>query len=298
MGSVSADALKYWSVLNDHGTELLKSVEDDWMTLLADKTKKEPDYLAFLSENSAFFFSHAVQFQYFAISELRLGTDYRIDFVLPVENFSYGLTYCLVEIESPHTRPFTKKRVASARLNAAMQQIRDWRNWIKANRAPAKRIFPSSAWTMDSLPVFTYRIVIGRRDDEDRHHDKVMECAADIRAEIRSFDWLTDLLRFKIKHGEFRTSIMGGLSPQIAGMNDAVKNAIMNPFACSLTEGEWKEIVRERPRPICHFISSVGAGLANALRSNARFPQFEKLWVSLPKRIRNRISRDFDPKRG
>ena len=292
MSAATPASLKYWSVLNTHGDALLKSVEDDWSALLSNKKAKEAAYLTFLSEHSAFFFSHAVQHQYFSIAELRLGTDYRADFVVPADNFSYGLQYCLIEIESPHTPPFTKKRVASARLNAAMQQIRDWRTWLRANRSSAHKLFPSSAWIMDSQPVFTYKIVIGRRDDKERHLDKVMEYAAEINAEIRSFDWLTEMLNVRSKR--FRTSMLGALSPEIKAMPDTVKNAIVNPFARSLTEKDWKDLVRGTNYKMTHFLSTLGDGLAEALCSNSRESQFKKIWTKLPAATRKKIESSFN----
>jgi hypothetical protein len=87
---------------------------------------------------------------------------------------------------------------------------------------------------------------------------------------------------------------MGSLSPQIMDMPDTVKNAIMNPFARSLTEAEWKEIVRGKPYTMPHFLSSVGAGLAKKLGSNARHSEFEKIWEALPEARRKEVAAKFN----
>jgi hypothetical protein len=74
--------------------------------------------------------------------------------------------YCPFKQVKAHTPAFTKRRVASAQLNEAMQQIRDGKSWITAKRGPGQR-----SWTAG----------IGERVGQ-------AICAAEPRADVGQID--------------------------------------------------------------------------------------------------------------
>ncbi|MGE3832203.1 MAG: Shedu anti-phage system protein SduA domain-containing protein, partial [Parvibaculaceae bacterium] len=64
----------------------------------------------------------------------QIGTQYRADFcVLQVSQG--GATAHLIEIESGHDRLFTKGVTPARKLQGALGQIHNWRDWIEKNRA-------------------------------------------------------------------------------------------------------------------------------------------------------------------
>src|SRR5437016_610377 len=95
-----------WFSLNYELAAHYHNVMDDWEQLLDNKSLNESDYLAFLRDHAGFVFNDSCR-QLVSISELELGADLRVDFVLANDNSSYGFQYELVELESPHERAFT-----------------------------------------------------------------------------------------------------------------------------------------------------------------------------------------------
>src|SRR5450759_1300552 len=116
--------IHHWEILNENNNPIVHSVRVGWDTLLRDRTHKERHYQQFIAEHAGFFVSplwHSTLF----LSKIRLGSEYEIDFVIPHDRASLGFTYELIEIESPHSVPYTKHGDPSARLTHAVQQVQN-----------------------------------------------------------------------------------------------------------------------------------------------------------------------------
>lgn len=62
-----------------------------------------------------------------------IGTQYRADFCV-LQAFQGGAVAHLIELESSHESLFTKRLTPARRLQSALGQIDDWRQWIERNR--------------------------------------------------------------------------------------------------------------------------------------------------------------------
>ena len=257
-----------WNEVTD--SPIHEAVKADWHELLDDTSKSEPDYLAFLRSHAGFFSPIMHNFETVLISELRLGADYRIDFVLGGSVRSYGFKYTLIEIESPHTAPFTKKGVPSARLTTAMQQTRDWRNWIASHREEVRRLFP--AWTDLQLD---YQIVIGRRSDP--HMKKRNQISSQEPFHIRSFDYLTDF--FEAMRFSAFTEPSSGPTP----LSLELDNEFTNPFYMAYSDRQWRCIVDDSDLKNYHMVTeNIRSLLANREYNTERPEKFRCYLATLP----------------
>jgi hypothetical protein len=74
-------------------------------------------------------------------SKVRLGSEHEVDFVC-FDTGSYGPEWRLIEIEGPRKRPFAKSGEPSAHLLHAIQQVRDWHDWMHNNLDYARKLMP------------------------------------------------------------------------------------------------------------------------------------------------------------
>ena len=99
--------LLFWSILNHEGARVRSRIVRRWQRLLDDRKAQEEEYHQFLHDNAAWFFSDGIN-RLVVLSKVRLGANCVTDFVSTYSQLSYGFLYELIEIESPHTVPFTK----------------------------------------------------------------------------------------------------------------------------------------------------------------------------------------------
>jgi hypothetical protein len=105
---------------------------DEYLGLL-DAGASESKVQTFLGARSYFFNGVIRLWGYSSLySKIRLGTQHEIDFVC-FDTGSYGPEWRLIEIEVPNKRLFTKFGEPSAHLLHAIQQVRDWHDWIHKN---------------------------------------------------------------------------------------------------------------------------------------------------------------------
>ena len=118
-----------------------KQIIHEWETLLSNTKLKEKDYHAFLMAHPGIFLTGPRS--YLVVSKLKLGSFYETDFVIVNEGFSEGTQYNLIEIETPHRKLFDSSGKPTAKLNSALQQIRDWRRFLIDHRTSMKNAFPT-----------------------------------------------------------------------------------------------------------------------------------------------------------
>ena len=92
-----------WDELNK-SNPIVKSIKDDLCKLLLEK-RKEQEYHDYLKTHASFFLYDDMEDPFFAISKLKLGSDFETDFVIPKENYSMGITWHLIEIKTPNAAP-------------------------------------------------------------------------------------------------------------------------------------------------------------------------------------------------
>ena len=260
-----------WSFLNNKANKVLLNILEDWENLLGE-TRTEESYHRFIAEHAGFFLcDHETRFV--AISKLRLGADHLIDFAVAEERRSKGLYWELIEIENPHTPPFIRRGVPSAKLTNAIQQVLDWKRWLIENRREAERLFPADGVRTQKNPNFGYTIIIGTRMNTEKWVHKRNQLSEELGIEIRSFDYLADAFR---THNFFDRAILASAEAKI--LTDWQLNYLANPFSMAYNDSIWREILKEIKPNGRHFVSlSAESLLLHQQYNKSRFSQFQHL---------------------
>jgi len=271
-----------WTLLSYERKDLLKPIESKWRSLLVDPRAMESDLHNFIAEHASLFFGQEA----IVISQFDLGSDYQVDLVIAADEGSYGIDYKLVEIELPRKPPYTRSGNPSARLTHAIQQVLNWKTWLKRYRGHVRRFFPSEYHGWEEFTNFSYCIFIGRRTSP-AITAKRNELAREIGIEIRSFDYLTHLLRQNISNVWDATNPTDG-----GGPNLRTRNRLANPFTQAYTCRAWKELVDQRPFEYDNFVPKNAADLLAQRTYSRELDEFLSWWNSLPRHSRwRRISR-------
>jgi hypothetical protein len=258
-----------WSHLFNDGKFIVDEIISKWNYILKHRLPEE-EYHNFISEYSGFFFSPFRRI-FFTISKLRLGSDFVVDFVVPKENYSLGLTYELIEFKPPYHQPFTKKGIQSARLSEAINQILSWKEWIKDNRSEATKIFPASGIRLYGKPNFSFKIVIGRRNANKEWIDRRIALGKQLNIEIRSYDYLTDLLKERMFFDEAATG-----SAEDSKLTDYQKNQLANPFFKSFSDQQWRNLIKKEGRVVPHFVCFCAESIIENRYLNQMYFKFDK----------------------
>lgn len=118
-------------------------------------------------------------------SHPRLGGGRHIPDFLYCDSDSLGYKWVLVELESPREEATTKNEAISAMCQHAVEQILDYRSWLRDNALAEQREFPGISDRCEGY------IVIGRRDGG--RTEKERRRLADFREqhiEVASYDRL------------------------------------------------------------------------------------------------------------
>jgi len=175
---------------------------DKYDRLLA-KRAREQDVQAFLEEHSYFFNGilrlYAPSPLY---SKVRLGSEYEMDFAW-FDTASSGPDWRFVELEAPAYPMFTKAGEPSARLQHAMQQVRDWNAWIHRHLDYARALMPRIEYPL------AY-VFVGRRAQlTSQTRERLRRLAFENRSQVHlhTLDWFVGAAR----------SVQGLLRPRGGG---------------------------------------------------------------------------------
>ena len=132
----------------------------------------------------------------YQLSKPRFGAELIPDFLI-AEMSSIGIQWHAVEIESPRSKAHRRDGLPSSKLNHAIGQIRDWRQWLRNNIDYARRPREQNGLGLVGIDDrVTGLILIGRRQE---HNDRYNEFRRDEidrrRIVIHSYDWLVDVAR-------------------------------------------------------------------------------------------------------
>lgn len=174
---------------------IYQDILNTWEGMLNNTQLKEQDYQYYLQNYPAVFLT--VEESYLVISRLKLSSNYETDFVIVKEGYSNGTEYELIEIESPHTKLFDKAGKPSAKFNAALQQIRDWKRLLINDKPLFYRTFPTDNAKVIRDSKLSFKIIIGRRTDDLEELEKRRQIAEQENIEILSFDRLMDIAQWR-----------------------------------------------------------------------------------------------------
>ncbi|MEQ9229495.1 MAG: DUF4263 domain-containing protein, partial [Cyclobacteriaceae bacterium] len=225
---------------------------------------KEHDYHNFLKQHAGLFLTS--DDSYLVISKLKLGNEFETDFVVLRDNFSNGNHLEFIEIEKPQSKLFTKSGVPSKDFNTALQQIRDWRTFLKENKVWFRKYLPTRNTRILSNSSVSFKIIIGTSTRLDLDNFKRNEIANELNVEVRSFDYLTDRLKRRVFHNyawleHYRTSEQG--------------NLLANPFHQAISDSQWRKFCQNRVS-YSHFYSRHVDEVLNMREYSDLFDQFKK----------------------
>src|SRR4051794_29047160 len=112
-----------------------------WRSLI-EQPLDEHVYQSFVAEHAGLFLPTSIH-EAVVISKLKLGSEFETDFVVVKDDFSFGLKYTLIELETPHSKLFPSLNKPSNRLNSALARIASCRQYIEEHRAESRQLFPS-----------------------------------------------------------------------------------------------------------------------------------------------------------
>ena len=159
------------------------------------RNPKEPKMHRFLEDNPKFLIQVlGAGHGRYQLSKKRLGSEFVPDFLV-AEMSSIGMEWYAVEIESPRKSPHNKDGSFNKHLNHAINQIRDWREWLMNNIDYARRPKNEDGLGLVGIdPRVAGIIIIGRRSNFPPRYNKFRRQLIDQnRIVIHSYDWLVDV---------------------------------------------------------------------------------------------------------
>lgn len=228
---------------NWYSHDLKNNKIQEWKSLLSENLL-ENQYQKFLSNNAGIFLGN--ENCHLVISKLKLGSELETDFVTLTDGFSNGNVFELIEIKQPNAKLFNEKGLITFEFNRAIQQIRDWKRWLMDNRNWMKKYLPTINTKIINSNHIKFKIIIGRRLENEFEIEKRNQIADEIGAEIRSFDFLTDKIERRMFFG------IGWLPDEI---EYSLHQELGNPFYKSFTDSQWKKLCNENRLSTFHFYS-------------------------------------------
>jgi len=128
--------------------------------------------------------------------KVRLGSKYEPDF-LCLDIPSSGDEWLGVELEPTRIKIVTKSGRKSAKLEHALQQVRDWRSWIGENLSYARNERSTNGLGLRNIQSrFTGYVIIGRRADYTHGFNSLRtQVFRDELIHIRSWDGIIEWAR-------------------------------------------------------------------------------------------------------
>lgn len=140
----------------------------------------------------------------YAFREKQLGCHYRIDWAVANGN-SGGLSWELIELQSPLQSPFKRDGSLSSETRAGIQQILDWRNWLADNVDYARRSRADNGLSLHGIRYNRGLVVVGRRSlynaapGRERYDQNRHGCKEAHNIEIVSYESFIESLRFRFE---------------------------------------------------------------------------------------------------
>jgi hypothetical protein len=192
-------------------TEELKTICDDFKSLLYDTNTGEREILNFIRDRRAYHLIGSIQKKNynfghhgtFIFPELQLGTNHRVDYLMLGRN-SDGFHFVFVELESPYGKITIGDGDEGEVIRKGLNQADDWDRWLDENYASIAETLgkyrhpeydlPEEFYKLDKTRI-KYLVVAGRRNDFNKklrrkrrkladdkkiilmHYDNLLDCA-------------------------------------------------------------------------------------------------------------------------
>lgn len=187
--------------------------QDDVINLkdVIDNADSEEDIQQYLKVNPKPLVQHLVGGHgRWVIPKAKLGSNLVTDFILGVKH-SYGYEWTLVELESHSKKLFKKSGEFTAMLNQAINQIEDWRHWLKDNRDYATRSLAENGLGLTSIDQNAQGHILIGRDSQFNTMDAEAKARSDNyrrsanndrRIKIHTYDYLLRTLEGRLQDFE------------------------------------------------------------------------------------------------
>jgi hypothetical protein len=162
------------------------------LAYLIDKDATELELQKFL-ERHPYVLSQQFTHCHHVFPNVRLGERYTADFFC-LDIPSSGKEWIGVEIEEPGKKVITKAGRRTAKLEHALQQVRDWRKWITDNIDYARRSRDKNGLGLDDIQPRSFAcVIIGRRKDYSDEFNRLrQQIFRDELIDIRSWDGILE----------------------------------------------------------------------------------------------------------
>lgn len=164
---------------------------------LIDEATDERPLQRFITENPGIL-AALVRGNYgtFVLPWPRLGADFVPDFLVAHAD-SISINWTMVELESPSVVPFLQDGRPSEPLRNAIQQVHDWRDWLRNNLDAARRARTEYGIGLPGIREDAAGLIlIGWRGDPPARYDlERQRLSVDSQILVHSYDWLIDMLR-------------------------------------------------------------------------------------------------------
>ena len=139
--------------------------------------------------------------------KVRLGIQYEVDFFC-LDIPSSGREWWAVELEPTKRQVITKSGRRTAHLEHALQQVRDWRQWVTHNLGYAQRDKSCNGLGLIDIETrFWGYVVIGRRQHFSTSFDSLRrQISRDEQIQIRSWDGIVEWGRKRAKIFGYKSS--------------------------------------------------------------------------------------------
>lgn len=176
----------------------------DELERLLDREVSENQLQAYLTENR-YLLGQMFQHCYYVFPRVNLGSEYEADYFC-LDQPSSGIEWYGVEIECSTKQVITKSGRKRAELEHALQQVRDWRSWVRNNMAYAQRRKGKYGIGLEGIHAdFFGYVIIGRRKHFNTKFEEIrQDLRRNERIEVRSWDSL-------VEHGRRRADVLGRL---------------------------------------------------------------------------------------
>jgi Shedu protein SduA, C-terminal len=181
------DWLERFSVPRPSG---LAGLADRFEKLL-DTAEREEELQKFFEENP-FILADQLPHCHHVIPKFRLGGQFVTDFLLP-EMTSGGTVWVLVELEPAQAQLVTAQGQLADRVRVGVQQLKDWRDWLRDNKDMAIRPRSKNGLGLDRIDGIWSWAVVGRRSQvTERFNQLRAQVRNDSSIEILTYDRLLE----------------------------------------------------------------------------------------------------------
>lgn len=266
--NILPESMRHWSKLNHDASPIVRKIVRQWRRLLETKMPEEA-YQSFLSDHAGLFLARDYDDELIVISKLRLGSDCVVDFVRTHDESSAGICFEFIEIETPWAKPYTKRGRPSARLAEAIQQVQDWKTWMRENRYETHKILPFYNKGLERDRRFEYTILIGNRENSGQWLAQRNDLARELGISIRSFDSIEDQ-----SHRRGYIDFVKAHLTEHCTLDEAIELA--NPFFKAFSDKNWREFAAEYRKGL--FKGSVAGLLLSHREYSEEFRKYTKEW--------------------